>query len=209
MIVRMNRTRRPIDILFPAVRQQVLAATLLNPERSWYLRELAAQLHVTPSSLQTELQNLVDAGILKKTANGNRAYFQADQTSPIFVDLHNLIKKSLGAVEEIKTALLPLANDIDVAFIYGSYARVCDVKNSSDIDLMVIGNATGMQLAEALSPVEEAVGREVNPTIYTRKEFNEKVSSGHHFLSAVLKTETLPIIGDMDVLAAASNSRQG
>ena len=44
-----------LTALFPAVRQEILAATLLSPERSWYLSELAAHLKTSPSSLQREL----------------------------------------------------------------------------------------------------------------------------------------------------------
>src|ERR1700720_2640075 len=38
--------------LFPKVRQGVLAATLTQPGKWWYLSELAQFLHATPSSLQ-------------------------------------------------------------------------------------------------------------------------------------------------------------
>jgi len=36
------RMSPPIKALFPAVRQEVLAATLMHPERWWYLSDLAA-----------------------------------------------------------------------------------------------------------------------------------------------------------------------
>ena len=204
----MERKKRPIDSLFPAVRQQILATTLLAPERRWYLSELAARINVTPSSLQRELQSLSEAGILSRFKDGQRAYYQADQSCPIYPELHGLMKKSLGAIDALKEALAPFAGDIDVAFVYGSYVSLMQVKNSSDIDLMVVGRATPLQLSSALSQVEQAIGREVNPTVYTLEEFNEKRLKGHHFITSVLDKETLPIIGDKDVLAAASDPRQ-
>jgi len=57
------RTERSIGALFPKTRQAILAATFLEPEKWWYMRELARHLRLTPSSLQRELDHLVRGGI--------------------------------------------------------------------------------------------------------------------------------------------------
>jgi hypothetical protein len=41
-----------LTALFPAVRQGLLAATLGQPDKWWYLSELAGRLGTSPSSLQ-------------------------------------------------------------------------------------------------------------------------------------------------------------
>lgn len=115
------------------------------------------------------------------------------------------MKKSVGAVDILREALEPLAPNIKVAFIYGSFASSAPIRNTSDIDLMVVGKVNGMELADALFLVEAELGREVNPTVYTFQEFNEKLRGGNHFLSTVVRSEKLPVIGDIDVLAAAYN----
>lgn len=201
MIERVQRTKS-LDYLMPRLRQRVLATTLLHPDRKWYLRELAAKISVTPSSLQKELQNLVAAGILTRNDSGNRAYFQADLSSPLFPDLQSLLKKSVGAVDLIREALTPWRSQIDAVFIYGSFAGSAIVRNSSDIDLMVLGTIDGADLSDALLDVETTLGREVNPTLYTAKEFKEKLANGNHFLMTVVRSERLPILGNLDDLAA-------
>ena len=197
------RKSRTIDSLFPPVRREILGTTLLAADRRWYLSELAAQFSATPSSLQRELHSLVEAGILIRTKDGQRTYYQADQSSPLFPELHGLFKKSVGAVDVLRDALAPFKPRIDLAFIFGSYVHQDQVRNTSDIDLMIVGDATPFELSEALGEVERRIGREVNPTVYTRKEFEERRRSGNHFLMSVLATETLPIIGDLNDLAAA------
>src|SRR6266851_4693760 len=77
-MIRMLRTSHLMDALASRTKQQALAATLLQPERRWYLLELARHLGVRPSSLQRELKLFAAAGILKRDQNGNRVYFQAD-----------------------------------------------------------------------------------------------------------------------------------
>jgi len=63
-----------LDALFPAIRQQILAATLLEPEKWWYLTELASHLGTSPSSLQRELGALTRSGLLEHRQDGRRTY---------------------------------------------------------------------------------------------------------------------------------------
>jgi len=74
--------RKPptLAALFPTVRGDVLAATLTQPEKWWYLSELAVSRN-PPSGLQRELKALVDGDILETRREGTRAYFKADTRS--------------------------------------------------------------------------------------------------------------------------------
>src|SRR5271168_4798512 len=74
--IRNMRNSSVLTALFPHVRQGVLAATLTQPSKWWYLSELADRLGTTPSSLQRELSSLVASGILTHRREGTRAYFK-------------------------------------------------------------------------------------------------------------------------------------
>jgi predicted transcriptional regulator len=54
------------------MRGELLGATLNQPDKWWYLSELAQFLKTTPSSLQRELKALVDGGILQQRREGTR-----------------------------------------------------------------------------------------------------------------------------------------
>jgi predicted nucleotidyltransferase len=187
--------------LFPATRQAVLSTILLRPERSWYLRELAAHLGVRPSSLQRELAHLVDAGILVRRRSGNRVLFQANENCPFLAELRGLLTKTVGLVDVLRAALAPLAASIDWAFVYGPVARG-DENVASDIDVMVIGSVGLADLAPVLRRAEQELGRPVNPSVYTRGEFTKKIRAGHHFLTTVWNEKKLPIQGNLDELAS-------
>ena len=98
-----------LDVLVSKTKQQVLAATLLQPERSWYLVELARHLSVRPSSLQREVRQLADVGILQRRKNGNRVYFQADKSCPIFPKLAQILFKTVGFLDALRVALEPVS----------------------------------------------------------------------------------------------------
>src|SRR5881396_3769245 len=105
------------------MRGDVLAATLSQPDKWWYLSELAQFLKTTPSSLQRELKALVDGGILEQRREGTRTYFKAETRSPLFPDLRGLVEKTVGLLPTLQQALKPFAGRIDCAFVYGSVAR--------------------------------------------------------------------------------------
>jgi DNA-binding transcriptional ArsR family regulator len=191
-----------LDALFPKIRAELLAATLLHPGRAWYVSDLARHLGVQPSSLQRELAALAEAGILRRRKDGNRVYYQADTGCPLFPELRGLMLKTAGLCDVLRETLGPFGDRIDDAFIYGSFARATEV-SARDIDVMVVGRVGFAELAPALKVAEEQLGRAVNPSVYTPEEIAKKLASGHHFLRTVMDGEKLFIRGDEGDLATA------
>jgi predicted nucleotidyltransferase len=178
--------RNALAALFPTVRGDLLAATLTQPEKWWYLSELAKFLRTTPSSLQRELKALVDGGILEQRRDGPRVYFKAETRSPLFPELRGLLEKTAGVLPMLRHALEPFKERIDCAFVYGSMARAQE-HALSDVDLLVIGEVGLAVLAPAIRKVEGRLGREVDVTSYSRRELRQRVAAKDHFLSAILR----------------------
>jgi hypothetical protein len=135
------RNSSVLTALFPQVRQGVLAATLGQPDKWWYLSELAGRLGTSPSSLQRELSSLVgkrNIGLHRR--DGTRAYFKAETQSPLFRDLQELFEKMQAVSDLVEQILKPFGNKIQSAFICGFVARSRE-HAMSDVDVMVIGSA--------------------------------------------------------------------
>ncbi len=201
------RKKSLIDALFPKIRQNILAATYIQPEKWWFMSELATFINTTPSSLQRELNTLVKSGILRSRRDGNRVYFQAETNSPIFAPLRDLIVQTMGVAVNLKEVLSSFGEKIDIAFIYGSVARKED-HAQSDVDLMMIGSIGLAGLSPILRDLEQQFNREINPTCYSLEEFQNKVISGNHFLTEVLGREKIFLIGDQNELAKLTGERQ-
>lgn len=204
--LRIMRTQATLDALFPTVRAGVLSATLLQPERWWFMTELARHLGVRPSSLQRELDSLVVSGFLVRRQDGRRIYFKANADSPLFPELKGLMEKTSGIVPTLRPALRKFEDKIELALIYGSVARG-EENAGSDIDLMVVGTLKQIDLVPLLRNLEAQFRREVNVTLFSSEEFHRKLSEGDHFLQTVLKGKTIPLKGRLNELEAAA-SRQ-
>jgi predicted nucleotidyltransferase len=177
---------RLIDALLPEVRQNILGILLLQPDRWWYMSDLASHLKRPVSSLQRELTALTEVGILENKRDGNRVYYRADTQCPIFHELSSILTKTSGLVDQIKDG---------IAAVFGSLAR-SEEQSDSDIDLLVVGDVGLGDLVPVLQKTEVKLSREINPIVYTEEEYKSKVLSGDHFLISILETERLILIGD-------------
>jgi predicted nucleotidyltransferase len=186
--------------LFGKTRRAVLALLYSHVDESFYLRQIVRMAGVGMGAVQRELKRLSDSGIITKTLQGQQVYYTANPECPIYDDLKSLVMKTVGIGEILKTALEPLTNLINVAFLFGSLVRG-DERSPSDADVLVIGDVTFSKVVAALGQVQETVRREINPIVYPPKEFRSKLASDHHFLKATLNSPKFFLIGDEHELA--------
>ncbi len=185
--------------LFPGTKRKILALFFLNPDQQYYFSEVVRLTGTRQGVVQRELQTLTQAGILNSEKRGRQKYYAVNATNPIFPDLRNIVFKTFGMIAQIREALKSLDKKIKVAFIYGSFAR-SEETACSDIDLLVIGRVSLEQIVAALSKVESAIRREINPNLFSEIEFREKLSAKNHFVRSVMKSEKEFIIGTEDEL---------
>ncbi len=204
----MRKSSPLLSCLFNSTMQGVLGATILRPAKEWYLSDLASYLGMGPSSLQRTLCKLSQAGILLSRRNGNRVYYRVDPACPILDELAGILTKTSGIAEPLRDALTPLAGQISLAFIHGSVAESRE-RSESDIDLIIVGDVANGEVALALRPLQDRLGRQINATRYTSREFLAKVSSGHYFLASVLTKPKIFLIGDEHELEQISGRQAG
>jgi predicted nucleotidyltransferase len=200
------RKSSPIDPLIGKTTQDLLAATVLQPDRWWYLSDLAKHLGRRPSSLQTPLVALVSAGILSRRKEGNRVYFRANPDCPFLPELQGLMAKTVGLVEVLREALMPLKGRLELAFVHGSVAKSRE-GTASDVDLVAIGSLGLAELSPVLEKVEQRLGRPVDANVYSPEEFAKKLAAKNHFLCSVLDAEKLFVVGRSDDLGRIASRK--
>ena len=182
------------SLLLGKTRLSILSLLFSQPERRLYLRQIIRLAGAGQGAVQRELARLVRAGILIKTREGNLAYYQVNRAVPVFEELRGIVQKTAGIADLLRVALLPLSDSIQQAFLYGSTARGTE-HAESDIDLMVIGDVSFFDVVSAVSPLQETLGREINPTVFMTDEFEKRLAARDHFLSQVMQDERVDVIG--------------
>ena len=181
--------------LFGKTRQAVLALLYGRADSSFYTKQILDAVKIGRGTVQRELKNLTDTGIIIREVQGRQVYYRANEKCPIFNELKSIVRKTFGMVDVLRQSLGTEGAKVRVAFIFGSVARSTDDRRS-DIDLMVVGEISFGDVVSLLSPAEEELGREVNPVVYPVAEFKKKVKEDHHFVKTVLEDEKIFVIGD-------------
>ncbi len=192
-----TKTKDLSAALFPGTKRKILALFFLNPDKEYYFSEVVRLTGTRQGVIQRELKNLTEADILTSEKRGRQKFYTVNRKHPVFQDLRNVVFKTYGVIGRIREALEPIGEDIKIAFVYGSFARGEEV-SSSDLDLFVVGNIQLDELVSPLSNVEQAIGREINPTLISAAEFKKKWSLKNHFIRSIAKTEKEFIIGSED-----------
>lgn len=189
-----------LHTLFPKVRAEVIRLLFSDSSRELHLRDLARSSGLAVRTLQTELSKLQNADLLTSRRDGNRLYFKANTTHPVFLELQGLALKTTGLTDRLRTALEGLAG-IEIAFVFGSIASGNE-NAGSDVDLFVIGSVGLRKLSPRLRPLSEEMSREINPYVLSSESFTQKAKAEDTFIRKVLESPKFWIHGSADELAA-------
>ncbi len=185
------------DTLFGRTRGAVLSVLYGHVDEAFYLRQLARRTDIALGPVQREVRQLVDAGLVTRKIIGTQTLYSANQGSPVFAEIKSIVTKTVGMHDVLHAALDPLRKKINLAFVYGSVARSNETERS-DVDLMIVGKVDFSIVVSKLADAQKILNREINPTVYSVKEFSAKVRG--RFLTTVLAEKKLFIIGDENVL---------
>ena len=187
-------------LISSSARVKIIRLLLLNEGKRYYQREIAELTGLPVRAVQREGIRLTEMGLLHRTEDGNRVYFQANPACSIFLELKRILLKTV-ALESLLGDALAGGEQIEIAFIYGSYAASRET-TTSDIDLFVIGSTSSRQLSTALRPVQAEIQREVNYHLVTPEDLQEKILQGNGFLRNVLDGPKIFVIGNEETLRA-------
>ena len=192
---------RVAEALFGKTRRNVLSLLFGRSDEQFYMRQIARMTGVSTASVQHELARLTEAELVIRSPDGKQVYYRANTVSPVFSEIRSLMEKTVGAVAVLRTTLSEFSGEgrIDLAFLYGSFASGTQV-SASDVDVMVIGDTTLSELIPVLRQAQDRLGREINPSVYPRAEFQERLRAGEHFVSRVLERPKIMLIGTEDEL---------
>ena len=143
-----------LETLFGSrLRVKVLSQLFTHPDERYYVRQLAVLIGEDSTNVSRELARLENAGILVATAEGKQKYYQANQKSPVFKEIRELMIHIPSAETLRQPALTDLLNrrlkinkpaltgfcrqhHIQRLSLFGSVLRP-DFKPESDIDVLV------------------------------------------------------------------------
>ena len=180
------------------LRVDLLSLFFGRPDEEFYVREIEKILQEDVGNISRELKNLEGIGLLVSRKKGNLKYYLLDRKFPLHDELRSIILKTKGAVGVLQ-GVLSGVKGVEFAFIFGSFATGLETARS-DVDLMVIGKVPLDRLIKILREPEEILGREINPSLFERREIEKRLQDKEPFISRVMREPKIMLIGDEDGL---------
>jgi predicted nucleotidyltransferase len=188
-------SKQPIELMFGAYRRRLLALLLLRPDEGFHVREISRMAGIPAGSIHRELKEMAQAGLLMRERVGNQVFYQANRACPIYEELAAIFRKTVGLANILREALRDVSDKIDIAFAFGSMASGRQTP-ASDLDVMVLGDLALIAVVKALSPLQQELGREINPVAMTTGRFVSQLEKQEHFAMRVVDEAKIFVIGD-------------
>lgn len=177
------------------VRIQLLNRFLMHPDTEYYGRELSDMLHTSPRAVHVELGNLESIDLIRRRISGRQHYYSANRQHPLFGDLQNMFRKTIGLKDVLAEVLQQFSDDILYAFIYGSFASG-NFTAESDIDLIIIGDVKSRKISGALLKAGKSLEREINFSVFTEREFMNRLKDRDHFITRIIEEPMMFLVGE-------------
>lgn len=187
------------DILSSRVRAEVFRLLFGLAGGELHLREMERQSGLSVGTVRQDANKLVGLDLVKARRDGNRLYYRANTEHPLYNDIRSLVLKTAGLKDVLEQALGE--QGIRVAFVFGSLAKD-EAQAQSDVDLIVIGSIGLREVSSRLAGVSDRIGREINPHMLSAAEFRRRRQSQERFVTTVLASPKLFVVGSEDELAA-------
>ena len=186
------------EILSSKIRADIFRLFFGVSDNELHMREIERRSGYAIGTIQSELRKLLRLDLVSKRKDGNRTYYRANKDHPLFLDIQRLVLKTVGLVDILQNKLTK-SQEITIAFVFGSIARQEEMAGS-DIDLVVIGHLGLREITALLSGLTEKVGREINPHVFSVKEFKKRIARKEHFITQVLDEPKIFIFGNENEL---------
>jgi hypothetical protein len=157
-------------------RLKLLLKFFLNSSSSSYLRNLETEFGESTNAIRIELNRFEEAGLLTSSSKGNRKYYTANKTHPLFPDINNIVMKYIG-LDKIVENVVNKLGDLEKVFVCGEFAKGLDC---NIIDLMFVGAKIDREyLLRLVEKVEKMIKRRIRYIVYSDAEFKAYKASAN------------------------------
>lgn len=169
---------------------KILNYFFLNPDAERYVNDLADSLESDPKNVHRKLSELEQEGLLKSEFRGKERYFSINNNYPLLEPYRQIFLKTSGIEQRLKQILAKIMG-IKAAYLFGSYAQN-RMDASSDIDILIVGTHSPLEVQKRLTPLQTEIGREINVVNMDPKEFGQK--KRENFLRNIFDNEPIQLL---------------
>ena len=190
-----------LDAIFGSIpRAKILNLLLLSTDRKFESKLLARDLNLPLSSIRHELDNLIKFGLIAeenlteeatdKKAKREKKYFYVNTDFILYPEIKALfVKAQILFSQKFITGLQKICQPKFLA-LTGLFTNYPEAQT----DLLVVGAVRRPPFLQLIKNLEKDLGREINFTILSEREFHYREEIMDIFLYNILEGKTLVLL---------------
>lgn len=183
-----------IEQLFGSrTRVKLLKLFLTNPNTAFFVRELTRKIDEQLNSVRRELANLTNLGMVLSNSHDDKKFFQLNPAFVLNEELKAVLLKSQLLTEQDLIKRLREAGKIKYLALTGLFTGA----KSTATDILIVGKVDKNLLTRVIDRFQKEVGKEVNYTVLSTREFNERRSLGDKFIVTVLNSPKVIVVDEV------------
>lgn len=172
---------------------RLLALLTSTPGQEFHTRDLVRRIRGSVRPVQRALVRLEADGLIESRRVGNLRLWRMDPAHPLYAPLRQIYARTVGVGARLAETLRKQP-DVELAFIFGSYARAQD-DATSDIDVFVLGNIDWKFVATERERLSEELRREIKEIVWTDEDLRKRIEMHSPFLEELRTTAKIWIVG--------------
>jgi predicted DNA-binding transcriptional regulator YafY len=163
--------------------------------RDYYIRELTRLLSEHLNSIRRELENLEDLGLVISSERDKKKYYGINKDFILLPELKALLLKSKELNEQRVVEQIQKISSAELLVLTGTFTGNSD----SPVDIFIVGRVQKGKLERIIKAYAKESGRELNYTVMSKREFQERVELGDRFIFTLLNGRKITIINKLGI----------
>lgn len=188
-------------------RLKLLKVFFRQPERAFYVRELARQIDTHLHAVRREIANLEKVQIIQQvesavavhdeeTGTQRSKFYQLDPMCPILMELKALLTKAeLLEEKELVEEIKGKGGVLSLFVLTGLFTE----EKSASTDILLVGKLKPQILSKLIQKYETDLGKTIRYTFMTDEEFKDRRHIGDRFLYGVLEGKHIFVVNDYNL----------
>lgn len=183
--------RRMLDQLFGSrTRAKILRLLLTNPEKSYFVREISRKIDEHINSTRRELQFFTETGMIIGNGEGQKRFYQANATYPLYPELKALVFKAEVMEERQLLEAIQESGRVYLLVLTGFFVG----EENAQTDILIVGSVNRLRLKRLLNTFQQHFDREIHYTVMSRAEFDYRHGLTDRFLYHILSGPIISVI---------------
>lgn len=162
-----------------------------EPEKDFFMRELARLTDNQLNAVRREVFNLESIAIIKAVAGSEpkKRYYRLNTDFTLHNELSSLIIKSELLAEKSLVDLLSSVHGIELCIFTGAL-----LSTDAPCDILIVGKVNKNELEKIIKRFESDAGKSIDYAVFTQEEYKQRKSLTDKFLFGILEGKKMVVI---------------